>query len=171
MLRLGMENKSVITAHRNKTSRFDDLSENLEAIYRVQPKAVLVATILVGTAPRVLNVPDRILPFYKSNFNDEIRPRLSTGDQTLWAEFPAAVSENQAGDALKTVAQFRQLPTRGPADTHRQAYDYVAVVPVYVDNVNPPRVDRNNNLGIDIDADYENMLDIMCKAYHARWHL
>ncbi len=170
-LRIGMENKSVITAHRNTSSRFDDLSETLEAIYQVQPNAVLVATILVGTATRVLNVPDRILPYHEDTFSERILPRLSTGDEALWTEFPKAVSRNRTTDALKTVNQFRALPTRRPAETHRQAYDYVAIVPVFVDNVNPPRVDRKNDLGIDVDADYERMLDIMCKAYHARWHL
>jgi len=40
-----------------------------------------------------------------------------------------------------------------------------------IDNVNPPQVARNNALGIDIDTEYHTMLDRICKAYMARWHL
>jgi hypothetical protein len=51
------------------------------------------------------------------------------------------------------------------------AYDYVLLVPVFIDNVCPPRVARDNALGIDVDAEYRSMLDRICKAYTARWHL
>jgi len=44
-------------------------------------------------------------------------------------------------------------------------------VPVFIDNVYPPRVARDNALGIDVDAEYRAMLDRICKAYTARWHL
>jgi hypothetical protein len=40
-----------------------------------------------------------------------------------------------------------------------------------VDNVNPPFVARQNNLGIDVDHEYQAMLAGICKAYLARWHL
>jgi adenine-specific DNA-methyltransferase len=39
------------------------------------------------------------------------------------------------------------------------------------DNVNPPHIPRQNSLGIDVDAEYRTMLDQVCKAYTARWHL
>ena len=51
------------------------------------------------------------------------------------------------------------------------AYDYVLLVPVYVDNVNPPRIARDNHLGIDVDGEYRAMLDQICRAYRARWHV
>jgi len=51
------------------------------------------------------------------------------------------------------------------------AYDYVLLVPVFIDNVHPPRVARDNALGIDVDGEYRMMLDRICKAYTARWHL
>ena len=63
------------------------------------------------------------------------------------------------------------LPTRPPAHTHIQGYDYVLLVPVNIDNVNPPKLALDNNLGIDIEQDYKEMIETICKAYRARWHL
>src|SRR5580658_3326412 len=62
-LRLCIENKSVVTAHRNRTNRYDDLSDLLGVLHRTRPDAILVATVLVGLCKRVLNVPDRLKPF------------------------------------------------------------------------------------------------------------
>ena len=42
--------------------------------------------------------------------------------------------------------------------------------PVYVNNVDPPHVDRQNELGIDVDSEYALMLEAICRAYKARWH-
>jgi hypothetical protein len=53
-------------------------------------------------------------------------------------------------------------------------YDYVLLVPAFIDNVNPPYIvpprDRQS-FGIDVERDYAKMVDIVCKAYTARWHL
>jgi hypothetical protein len=171
-LRLCIENKSVVTAHRNRTNRYDDLSDVLGALHQKKPDAILVATVLVGVAENVLNVPDRVRPFVSpADFTERVLPRLSTGDETLWAEFPHAVSHNRPQDAARTVEKFRELPTRPPGRTDLVAYDYVLLVPVFIDNVCPPRVARDNTLGIDVDAEYRSMLDRICKAYRARWHL
>ena len=48
-LRICVENKSVITAHRNCDARFDDLNESLQVLHRVKPEAVLIATVMIGT--------------------------------------------------------------------------------------------------------------------------
>src|SRR6516165_8084637 len=64
-LRFCVENKSVITAHRNLYARFDDLNEALKVLHDAKAEAVLVATVIVGVAARVLNVPDRIKPSYQ----------------------------------------------------------------------------------------------------------
>lgn len=173
-VRICVENKSVITAHRNRDARFDDLNEALNVLHRVRAEAVLVATVLIGVAERVLNVPDQVKAKLKKKpdeFKQRILPRLSSGDLSLWEEFDWAVSENRADDPASTVRKFRQLPTRPPGHTHQVGYDYVLLVPVQIDNVNPPRLARLNNLSIDIDADYEAMLAQICKAYTARWHL
>ena len=68
------------------------------------------------------------------------------------------------------MAAFRKLPTRSPGHTHVVGYDFVLLVPVFIDNVNPLSVCRENDFGIDIDADYERMLATICRAYEARWH-
>jgi len=130
----------------------------------------MAATVLVGVADRVLNVPDRIKPQRRSDFEAAVLPRLSSGDQTLWTEFDYAVSANRSGDAKRTLAQFRELPIRSPGLTHMHGYDYVALIPVHVNNVDPPSVARSNQLGIDVNAEYESMVDTLCRAYSARWH-
>lgn len=168
---LGIENKSVVTAHRNKTSRFDDLTKLLGAYQSKRPETVLVATVIVGTAHRFLNVSDRISPFYGATFDEEIRPRLSTGDQKLWEDFPAAVSKNRPQDPTSTVAHFRGLPTRPPGMTHISGYDYVLLVPMHIDNVSPPYVEREFADTANCDADYGNMIAAICTAYTARWHM
>lgn len=170
-LRLCVENKSVITAHRNRTNRYDDLSDLVGVLHRNRPDAVLVATVLVGMCGKVLNVPDRVKPFMTAaEFEERVAPRLSTGDQTLWDEFPSAVSKNSASDSTKSVSKFRSLPVRPPGRTDLVAYDYVLLIPVNIDNVNPPRIARDNPVGVDVDAEYSRMLEAICRAYRARWH-
>jgi hypothetical protein len=170
-LRLCIENKSVVTAHRNRINRYDDLSDVVGVLHQRSPDAILVATVLVGLALNVLNVPDRVKILVSENdFQELVVPRLSTGDQSLWTDFPRAVSRNSRIDAPNTVKKFRELPTRPPGRTDLAAYDFVLLVPVLIDNVNPPQVARHNDLGIDIDLEYQEMLTQICRAYRARWH-
>ena len=171
-VRVVIENKSVITAHRNRTNRFDDLKKALESIHGVKKEAIIVATILVGLADRVLNIPDQVKKRYKDQerrFKNRILPRLSSGDQALWKEFNWAISTNRTDDPKTTVEYFKKLPRRNPAYTHEAGYDYILLVPVYVDNVNPPDLPRSNSLNLDVDREYQAMLDVICKAYAARW--
>jgi hypothetical protein len=173
-VRVVIENKSVITAHRNRTNRFDDLKKALESIHGVKKEAIIVPTILVGLADRVLNIPDQVKKKYRNQartFTKKVLPRLSSGDNSLWKEFNWAVSLNRKDDPRITIGHFQKLPRRNPAYTHEAGYDYVLIVPVYVDNVNPPELPRPNSLNIEVDREYEAMLEIMCKAYTSRWHL
>lgn len=173
-VRIALENKSVITAHRNRTNRFDDLRKVLGAIYSARPEALVIATVLVGLADKVLNIPDQVHKFFRGReeyFAKKVLPRLSSGDATLWNEFDWAVSDNSETDPARTVDLFRTLPTRKPGHTHVEGYDYVLLVPVNIDNVNPPTLPRPNPLGIDVDADYQRMLEQICSAYTARWHM
>jgi hypothetical protein len=173
--RIAVENKTVITAHRNRTNRFDDLSKVLGAIHSARPEALLVATVMIGLAERVLNIPDQLHKFYRDDkeqeFEEKVLPRLSSGDSSLWDEFNWAVSRNSTIDAANTTALFRTLPTRGAGHTHVEGYDYVLLVPVIIDNVNPPRLPRENSLGIDVDKEYRRLIEQMCSAYTARWHM
>jgi hypothetical protein len=176
-LRLCLENKSVVTAHRNHYARFDDLNETLQVLHRAKSEAVLVATVIVGVAERVLNVPDRVKPLYKkkpAKFEKGILPRLSSGDQRLWDEFDWAISTNRPDDPQYTIKKFRELPVRRPGRTHVVGYDFVLLVPAYIDNVNAPYIvppGDPKSFGIDVDRDYAKMIETMCKAYTARWHL
>lgn len=170
-IRICIENKSVITAHRNRDARYDDLSETLRVLHAARPEAIKVGTVLIGMAERVLNVPDRVKPLYldETTFENEIVPRFSSGDQTLWDQFPGAISHNRPNDPSNTISKFRQLRTRSIGLTHIEGYDDLLFVPVFIDNVNKPYLDRANKLGIDIDESYELMLDIICRAYQTRW--
>jgi hypothetical protein len=173
-LRICVENKSVVTAHRNRDARFDDLNEALQVVHAAKSEAVIVATILVGVAKKVLNIPDQVKKVYKGKqeeFRRTVLPRLSSGDEALWRDFAWAVSINKPTDPSETVRKFRMLPTRRPGHTHVCCYDYVLLVPVYIDNVNPPRLALQNDLEIDIQKEYWKMISTICKAYTARWHL
>jgi hypothetical protein len=174
-LRLCVENKSVVTAHRNRTTRLDDLDLALQALHHAKAKAVLVATIIIGVAQRVLNVPDGIKKRYKKRLSEFARivPRLSSGDQSLWEEFDFAISMNRPNDPAVTLTKLRQLRIRPPGYTHVIGYDYVMLVPAFINNVDPPYIPNGDDplsLGINVQHDYEAMLDIVCKAYTARWH-
>jgi len=176
-LRICLKSKSVITAHRSRDSRFADLYATLRVLEDLKSEAVLVATVIVGVAEKVLNVPDKVKPLYKKKagkFEREVLPRLSSGDQSLWDEFDWAVSVNRPDDPRNTIEKFRELPTRRPGRTHVVGYDYVLLVPASIDNVNPPSIPAPSDpksFGIDVERDYAKMIEIMCKAYNARWHL
>ena len=172
-VRICIENKSVITAHRNRDARFDDLYEVLQDLHGIKSEIIMEATVMVGTAERVLNIPDGVKSHFKKKpqeFQDSVVPRLSLGDQKLWVEFEEDVSENRANDPSQTMEKFRGLPTRKIGLTHVKGYDYILFVPVFIDNVNPPCLARSNELGIDIDAEYSRMLEKICSAYRMRWH-
>jgi hypothetical protein len=91
---------------------------------------------------------------------------LRSGSSTFRTAFT-----RRSTDPQRTVDLPRTLPTRKPGHTHVAAYDFVLLVPVSIDNVNPPSLPRPNPLGIDIDHDYRQMLEQMCSAYTARWHM
>lgn len=173
-VRIALENKSVITAHRNRTNRFDDLQKVLGAIQGARPEASVIGTVLVGLSTRCLNVPDRVKMFFRDEkeveFDQKVLPRLSSGDEKLWEEFDWAISQNTKRDPADTVAHLRTLPVRNPAQTHQKGFDALLLVPVEIDNVNPPRLPRPNALGIDVDAEYRQMLEHVCAAYSGRWH-
>ena len=173
-VRICLENKSVITAHRNKGERFRDLDNFRSEVQQRRREAIVLGTVLIGTAKRYLNVADQVKKVYRDRpeqFERDVLPRLSTGDDTLWNDFPFAISENRPDDAEKTLEHFRRLPTRTPNLTHLEGFDYLMVVPVHIDNVNPPRVDRENNLGLDVDEEYKEFLDVVRRGYLARWHV
>ena len=173
-VRICLENKSVITAHRNKGERFRDLDNFRSEVQQRRREAIVLGTVLIGTAARYLNVADQVKKLYggrADEFEKSIRPRLSTGDKTLWDDFPFAISQNRSDDAQKTLDHLRNLPIRTPTLTHQEGFDYLLVIPVHIDNVNPPRVDRDNDLGIDVDEEYSRLLDTVRRGYIARWHI
>jgi hypothetical protein len=118
-LRICIENKSVITAHRNRNARFDDLNEVLQVLHKVKPEAVLIATVMIGVAEKVLNVPDGVKKIYKANteeFKRKIVPRLSSGDQKLWEEFH--------GPSLKTALPIPKNVGEISSPSHKTTWPY-----------------------------------------------
>jgi hypothetical protein len=174
LVRFCCENKSVVTAHRNATNRFDDLTKVVGSIHSARSEAIVVATILIGVSEKFLNVADKvrsIFPGTDEEFNQQILPRLSSSDERLFDEYKKAVSVNKPSEIERTLRTFRdQLPVREPGMTHKEAFDFVLLVPVRIDNVHPAEVARNNPYGIDVDREYAQMLQTICAAYRARWH-
>lgn len=171
-IRVAVENKSVVTAHRNKTNRSSDLSDTLLAIQDIKPDAVVVATVIIGLATRYLNVCDNYKKWFKRNPEkfELVRPRLSTGDATLWEEFDAWISDNEPDDPQKTLKEMRKLRLRNLAFTHERGFDALLCVPMMIDNVNPPTIPQPNPLGIDVATGYRKLIEDICRAYTIRWH-
>lgn len=167
-VRLLVENKSVITAHRNRNARQQDIDRERLSAHRANPRTIVVATLLVGTCLRVLNIPDCVARLNRNRFSTEILPRLSTGDQRLWQEFHMCVSENRPEDPRRTIELFRRIPVRRAADTHLAALDFLLIATMAIDNVNPPRLETS--MGIDAEADYQKMLQHVCRLYNLRWY-
>lgn len=166
--RLLVEHKNVITAHRNRNARCQDIDRERLSAHRANPRTIVVATVLVGTSERYLNVPDCVAKFNRPTFAT-IQPRLSSGDQRLWDDFYQCVSSNRPDDPIGTINLFRSLPVRRAGDTHSAALDYLLIAPVAIDNVNPPMV-CIGYYGIDPIGDYNRMIQHICRLYTLRWH-
>jgi hypothetical protein len=170
--RLCMENKSVITAHgKNRRNRHSDLSDFSRLLQARKPEAIVLGHVLVGTGLQYINIPDavkskcRILGI---DFEGDVLPRLSSGDLSLWDEFGAKANSSDA--AAKTVEMMRSLPVKEKGFTHESGFDFLLIEPVFIDNIRPPHVDRQNAFGIDVDESYKQMLSRACRAYTSRWH-
>lgn len=172
--RLCLENKSVITAHgKNRKNRHGNLYEFANVIQAQRREVIVVGSVLIGTAVQYLNVPDKLKPACELlgiDFESKVLPRLSTGDESLWSINPRARSVNRPGDPRKTADLMRTLPVKPRGHTHEEGFDALLIAPIFVNNVDPPRVDRENDLGIDVDVDYQAALDRICRAYTARFH-
>lgn len=173
-VRICIENKSVVTAHRNRDARFDDLYEVLQDLHRIKSEIIMGATVIVGTAEKFLNIPDGVKSHFKKKkheFDEIIVPRLSSGDLQLWSDFSEDISENRTTDPEATIIKFQGLPSRPIGLTHVIGYDTLLFIPVFIDNVNRPYICRKNNLGINVDIEYQKMLEKICLAYKMRWHV
>lgn len=167
-VRILVENKSVVTAHRNRNARWQDIDRERRSAHSANPKTIVIATLIVGVCERVLNVPDCVAKLHKTTFESQVRPRLSTGDQSLWQEFSMCVGLNKPDDPSKTISMFRELPIRKGSDTHEAALDFLLIAPFAIDNVNPPRLDFTMN--IDPEDEYRRMIRHACRLYTLRWH-
>jgi hypothetical protein len=85
--RLCMENKSVITAHgKNRKNRQSDLSDFVNLLQTKKPEAIVLGHVLVGTGIQYVNIPDAVkrqCQILKIDFDCDVLPRLSSGDQKL----------------------------------------------------------------------------------------
>ncbi len=171
-LRLCVENKSVVTAHRNRTNRYDDLSDVSGVLHRNKPDAILVATVIVGIAENVLNVPDRVKPFVSPERFHRTSPAEAFHGRRYFCGLSSHGCQPQpSADPKRTGEKFRELPTASAWKNRSCCLRLRPSGTGPIDNVHPPRVERDNGLGIDVDAEFRIMLDRICKAYTARWHL
>lgn len=179
-LRLVIEHKSVVTAHRNRGNRFKELATDVKYSNDAGSNVIVAATILLGTAPQVLNVVDGVRKRYRipgkvgkynePKFDAEVGHRLRAKDPKVWEDFAEHVSFNKPGDAQKTAEYFRtNLPERSQDRWNQPGIDALLVVPVFYDNVGTAYVDRDHALGSSFDTEYGVFLDKLCKAYTRRW--
>jgi hypothetical protein len=183
-IRVIMEHKSVITAHRNRDARHDDLF-NICQEASADPQIVLAGTVMIGLCEKVLNIPDHIRKTYKlpkisksgrqmseyneARFENEILSRVRNHDQKLWDDFQYAISYNTPGDIRQTLSKFRTLPIRQKGDPDSIGFDALLLVPVYYNNVDPARVARDNTLGMEVDKDYAAFIQAIAAAYEDRY--
>jgi len=184
-IRIISEHKSVITAHRNRSARHDDLNNLYQDTSNTSELVIVTATVMVGIAERYLNVSDQIKRRYQKNvttrsgktkkvldaerFNDEVLSRLRAHDQNLWKDFSDDVSYNTTRDINATFELFRTLPVRPLNARNKPGYDAFLIVPVHYDNVNPARVARDNPFGIDIERDYQAFIQRIINIYEMLW--
>ena len=179
-LRLVMEHKSIITAHRNRINRFKELASDVEYSNDAGYNVIVAATILIGTAPRVLQVVDGVRKLYKlpgggnrydeERFDREVGNRLRARDPTIWDQFAGFVSTNRPTDAANTVEYFRRVfPLRSQDRVNQRGMDALMLVPVFYDNVGTARVDRDHPLGADVDGRYADFIGTLSTAYARRW--
>lgn len=176
-LRLVAEHKSIVTAHRNRPNRRIDLDRFASGSFSAGPNVISAFTLMVGTAERVLNVPDKIRDRYKiskgkydeERFDAEVRSRLLRHDPALWADYRYAISENAPDDARKTVEYFSNYSIRNALDRSVPGVDALLMIPVAYDNVNAARVDRDNILGINVERAYGEFIDTLANAYTTLW--
>jgi hypothetical protein len=179
-IRLVVEHKSVLTAHRNRDARYDDLN-NLCSGAGLTPNIIVAATVMIGIAERYLNVADQIknrYMVYKETpsgrqkkvlnteaFNNEIMKRIFARDETLFVTHEYAVSLNTRSDIESTFAKFRQLPVRDIDNRKKAALDALLLVPVFYDNVHASKIVRNNPFNIDVDKEYDAFILKLARIY------
>lgn len=181
------EHKSIVTAHRNRSARHDDLDHLYQDANAKSPGTLVCATIMIGTAEWYLNVADRLKSgFAKWEFEDgkrkrvhleekferEVMPRLRRHDPALMDDFIFAVSDNTERDIEASFELFqREIPVRPIGDRASPGFDAFLIVPVHYDNVHPARVDREaqRRFRLDHDRDYQAFIARLARDYDALW--
>lgn len=168
-IRIVVEHKSILTAHRNLSARHDDLNNLAQEAAR-SPNVIVGATVMVGTAPRMLNVPDGVKKLYKSKpdrFERDVVSRMKKHDPRLWEKFKEFVSTNQPEHIAHSFhVLMSTVVKRRPSDNRKAVgYDAFLVVPVFYDNVNEARVVRDNPYGIDVDGEYHKFIQRIADDY------
>ncbi len=163
-LRICIDVKTVVTAHRNGPTRAQELRDAAKRIAGDSPESLHVAVVLVGTEARYLNVADQVAALYRKMgkerfFDESIVPRLSTGDESLWTDCAWGISPNKPNDAATTAALFLGLTE----------FDALFVAPVHIDNVTPPKVDRAHPAFGRFDEQYEVAMASVVGEYMKRW--
>ncbi len=153
-IRLIMENKSLITAHRNVYNRTRILADLAEAVRDGQHRHVLlVGTFIIGTADKFLNYETFIRArdvlshlCSESKFNlKELEGMIGTGNEKIreFVEDPALpetmISRNKPDEPEKTLdiiiqdVPIKQLSGGG--------YDGFAIQFCHLDNIDRPRLE------------------------------
>jgi hypothetical protein len=152
--RIIIENKSLVTAHRNVFNRTRILTDISDFVRNSKHKdAILIGTFLVGTAERFLNyetfvrardVLNRLCK--KSSYDfDSLEKNIGTGSREL-RDFVTnpnlperMVSVNRTDDPKRTLQSIvGDIPVKTDTKT---GYDALIIQFCHIDNVDPPRLD------------------------------
>lgn len=183
-IRLIMENKSLVTAHRNVYNRTRILADLAEAVRDSPPKdTLLVGTFIVGTADKFLNYETFVRArdvlshlCSESKFNlEELEELIGTGHEKIreFVDDPVLpekmISRNKPDEPQKTLdiivqdVPIKQLSGSG--------YDGFAIQFCHLNNIDPPRLEdplffKDKNYDA---VRYENVLNTIAAQYDAKY--
>jgi formylglycine-generating enzyme required for sulfatase activity len=120
--------------------------------------------VLPFLAIQYVNIPDAVkrkCQILGIEFDHAVLPRLFSGDPNLWAEY--GTKPNLQDSASKTIEMRRTLPAWEKGFTYELGFDYLLIEPIFIDNINPLRVERENVL-----ASIRNSLSLSAKMPFCR---
>ncbi len=178
---LFLENKSIITAHRNKRNRTRDLESLASFLPKFGEDPIKAATMIIGTAERYLNVDrlkwaedalDLLCKERNSDISIEgIRESMGQSDQTLIEllkdEKIAELfcSKNKTEDPQKTMETvISEVPLKPDS---QEGFDAIAIQFLSLDNIHTPTL-----VTPDYFSDekyrryhYNEVIDLLAKEY------
>jgi len=184
-VRIAMENKSVITAHRNRNNRSDELVSIADVLSEACPGAILVATVMIGTATEFLNYEvlqraEGVLEVFCERVRggyqlDEIKRLLGRSAPEI-ADFlnqprirKALISTNESQEPFNTMDRMHGV-LKPRENTSQIGYDVLILQFCHIDNIGPARLESPEYFkGIYAQYQYNTALKRLSGLYRERF--